>query len=197
MEKVPVQPGGEIVPSRFETLRQKLPKWPTHVWIFLAVLAVTLIVGGIYLYLSPQLRQRLFQKIGPAVKSENIWTPYTPPPASLAHGKQTYMISGSTQGAPKIAEATVDPIDPARGSIQKWTLRVLEPNDKSVKEVYVTVMTDSEKTIIGLKKVSGTERDGVWEGIGRIKDSYDYSYRALLFAKNDANLAHTLTLTFR
>ena len=107
------------------------------------------------------------------------------------------MVSGSAKGAPKITEAPVDQIDPTRGSSQKWTLKVLEPNGKSVKEVYVTVTTDNKKVVIGLKKVSGTEQDGVWEGTERINDSYDYTYRALLFAKNDANLAHTLTLTFR
>ncbi|MBI2066177.1 hypothetical protein HYT60_01580 [Candidatus Woesebacteria bacterium] len=188
--------------DRSSSIRGIIGKIPL-IYIAIAIVSVfsvaVIVVGSYIINKSPKI-QELLEKARVGLQTEenkNIAEPFKPAPRPLATGKQTYSVSGSTPGSPKIAEAIVDPIDPARGTSQKWTLKVLESNDKSVKEVYVTVMTDNKKTKIGLKKIGGSEQDGVWEGTGRIDDSYDYTYQALLFAKNDVNLAHTLTLTFR
>ena len=163
------------------------------------VVVCAIVLPGVFILRPVQIPNPFSSLFGPKPTPTpyNIWTPAKPQSAPLAHGKQLYRVSGSTQGAPRIVEASVDPIDPARGATQTWTLHILEPNGKSVKEVSVKVFTDKKQTIVDLNKSSGTDQDGIWEGSSVIDDSYDEQYQAWLDAKNDAGLSQSVVLTFR
>lgn len=201
MEEMSAQPGpengsfGSRLTSRFSALRQRLPDWPTPVWILLVVLATTLALGGLYFYLSPQLRQKLLRRPEPSPTPEA--QPAKPPPAPLASGPQTYMVSGSTQGAPKITEAMVDPIDPAQASSQKWILKVIEVGNGAIGEVTATIYTDNGRKILSLNKTGTSENIETWEGSWTVSDSYDYKYVAILKAKNEAGKIHKVDLVLR
>ncbi|MGB6839305.1 MAG: hypothetical protein WBD86_01295 [Microgenomates group bacterium] len=182
-----------------DRIRQKLPKWPIHIWLFVLVLTLTIISTGLYLYLSPSLKQKLVQRFGPKPSPEpqNIWAPAKPSPAPLAHGKQTYMVSGSTKGAPKMSEVIIDPLDPKPEETQTVTIKALDVNKSPIKEITVTLVTDNKSESHTLKRINGTDLNGTWQGSWKISDSYDYTYRATLKAKNEANLVQSVTLTFR
>ncbi len=180
----------QILPAK-ETIKSRLSKWPIHVWLFLIVLIATLIIGGVYIFLSPSLRQKLFPKLGP----QNVWVPSKPTPRPLAHGKQIYNISGGTKGAPQMTKFIIDPIDPKPEETQTITIKARD--SKPITEIKVTIITDNKNTPHTLERIEGTELNGVWQGSWQIDDTYDYKYQAKLEAKNNANLTSIVTPTFR
>ena len=129
-------------------------------------------------------------------ENENIWSPTKTTPRPLASGRQTYTISGSTEGAPKISEVTINPLDPAINTSQDITVKVLGLNGKPVSQVSVTIITDNGSKTSPLSLTSGTNTDGTWTGNWTINDTYDYTYQAMLEAKNDEK-ATEIVLTFR
>lgn len=193
-------PGGSSSSlSLFGKIKNYLTGVPLYVWAFIAVGLVTSLLITTY-YVAPELFSKITSKITreqEEQKAENIPEPTKPPPAPLATGKQTYMISGSAPGAPKITEATVDPIDPAKGKDQTWKLEVIDVGNGPVKEVTVTIFTDNGKNLHPLKLVEGTDTKGVWQGSWKIEDSYDYTYIAVLRAKNQAGKIHKVDLVLR
>jgi len=187
-----------VLPAK-ESIKSRLPKWPIYYWIFWVVLVTTLAISGFYFYLSPQFKQKLLRRlefISPPA-TEDIKEPAKPPPAPLASGPQTYMISGSTPGAPKITEATVDPIDPAQGSSQTWTLKIIDAGNGPTKEVTISIFTDNKNERHSLAKIEGTETESTWQGKWTLEDSYDYTYVAVLRAKNEAGKIHKVDLVLR
>ena len=170
---------------------------PRYVWVLLVSGLVVSLVLAVY-YISPQTIEKFFAYLGRKIfltpPGQTQATP-RPSPIPLATGKQTYMISGSLPGAAKIAEATIDPIDPATATLQKLTLQVLDT--KGVTEVKATVWTDNKTTPHQLSLKSGTKTDGIWEGSWSLSDSYDYRYGIVLKAKNEDGLWTTNSLTFR
>ena len=177
------------------SLKDRLPKLPLYIWIFVFVLLISLILGGIYLILSQTgILKNLFNKEENGEK--NISIPFKPAPKPLAGGRQHYTISGSKINAPKVAEVVIDPIDPAPGTNQKVSAKVLSLSGEPVTEVTATMITDNKKTAYPLKLTSGTNLDGVWEGSWNLSDTYLYLYQAAIKAKN-AKDEWEVILTFR
>jgi hypothetical protein len=128
---------------------------------------------------------------------ENTWEPYKGQPKPLVmFGKQTYQINGSTKGAPKISEASFDPIDVKKGGTQIITVKVLDEKSE-VTGVTVTMWTDNKNTDVQLKLSTGTTKDGSWAGTFKLDDSYDYIYHATINARNADNKAMSVTVTFK
>lgn len=178
------------------SLKDRLPKLPLYIWIFIFVLLISLVLGGAYLILSRTgMLNSLFKK-GEANGEKNISEPFKPSPKPLASGRQTYLISGSKVGAPKVSEVVIDPIDPQPGANQKISAKALSLNNEPITEVSVTMITDNKKTSYPLKLISGTNLDGVWEGSWNLSDSYLYTYQAAVKTKN-AKDEWEVTLTFR
>lgn len=182
----------DSVKAWFSRLWQKIQNSKGKNWILatISVFSIVIILVGGYLLLQSNFFKKLLNK------NENKWTPYTEVNA-LPHGKQTYQISGSTSGAPKITEAIVDPIDPAKGAPEVYTLKVNEPNGKNITNVEVNVLTDNKGEKISLQRIDGTEKDGTWQGALTLTDTYETKYAAVLTAKNTDNKVQTVTLTFR
>lgn len=194
MEKLPALLK-EKPTSLTQGIKTRIAKLPKN-YLFLLISLITvpvIIVGGYYLLKTPFF-QRLFEK--PEEKVENPWTPYTPAPAPLASGPQTYLVSGSTKGAPKIAEVTVDPIDPDKGSTQKLKVKVIPLEDKAVTGVSVIVNTDTQTKTYDLRRTGQEGQQEIWEGSWTLEDSYDRRYQAVIEAQNGA-VPLKVTLTFR
>jgi hypothetical protein len=188
--------------SILDRLNDRVNYVKKHRWAtigFGIILYTILVLIGFYIFRSVRIPNPLSSVFGPKPTPTpyNIWTPAKPPSTPLAHGKQTYRVSGGTQGAPRIVEATVDPIDPPQNAEQQWTLHILEAADKHVSEASVRVMTDKTETNVSLIKTSGTDQDGMWVGSAVIEDTYEESYQTAITAKNDAGLTQTVVLTFR
>jgi hypothetical protein len=201
MEEDPAQNGVQSFGSKFTILNQNLkkhiPKWPIYYWVFIVVLAIALILGTIYLYLSPQLKHKLFNnpEPTPVPPTENTWVPAKPAPAPLAPGKQVYTISGGKKGAPQMTMATIDPLDVKKGQLQTFTV---EANDvKDISTINAEVITDNEKKTYPLKLHEGTDNNGAWTGSWRINDTFDYHYQIRITAKNSEGLESAVTLSFR
>lgn len=194
--------GSDSGNSLFGKIKERLSGIPTYLLAFLAVFAATLILGAFYILLSPNISLKdLFNRAETTEEAngeKNISVPYKSTSKPLATGKQTYSISGKTEGAPIITEAVIDPIDPALGANQTWTVRVLDLQQKSVKEVSLTLTTDNGKGgTYKLTKIEGTETDGRWQVFLKMPDSYKEVYQAKITATNVSNLGHSVTLTFR
>jgi len=198
-------PGGSSSSlSLFEKIREKLSGIPTVFLVFLAVLFVTLVLGGTYILLSPDVSPKsLLEKL---LKKEqlhqgievdkNIWEPAKPPIKPLAHGKQTYLVSGGKKGAPKPTEVVIDPLDPAQGATQSATVKVLAMEAGPVTKVSIQLITDSKNKIYPLQLTSGTDLDGIWGATWVMEDSYNYKYQMAIKAEN-AQDSWSVTLTFR
>ena len=179
------------------SLKDRLPKLPLYIWIFIIVLLISLILGGAYLILSRSgMLNNLFKK-GEINGEKNITIPYKPTPKPLAHGRQKYLISGSKIGSPKIAEATIDPIDPQKGATQVMEVKILSVDGTTpVTKAEVEIMTDNTSKKATLVLSDGTNLDGIWKGSWTIEDIYDYRYQAVITAEN-ASAGWGVTLTFR
>lgn len=202
--EIPVQPRNGTSGLRFasikESIRNRLPKWPRHIWVFIAVLIIAAVTTTTYLYLAsakPKLLQKILNKQPSPTGQQDIQAPAKPTPHPLATGVQTYTISGSAKEAPKMTHVTIDPIDPAKGTNQTWKIEVIDAGNGPVKEVTVTLFTDNGKKQHSLKLVEGTNTKGVWQGSWKIEDSYDYTYVAVLRAKNEAGKIHKVDLVLR
>mgnify|MGYP001558152017 CR=1 FL=1 len=186
--------------SLFRKIKERLSGIPTYLLAFLAVFTATLILAGFYILLSPDISLKdLLNKSGiteEANGEKNISEPYKGTPKPLATGRQTYLISGSKKGAPKISEATIDPIDPKEGASQTFSVKALALEAGPIADVSVTMITDNEKKTYPLKSISGTNLDGTWQGTWSLKDSYLYTYQAAIKAKS-ATSEWEVTLTFR
>lgn len=188
--------------SLFEKIKERLSGIPSYVLAILAVMATAIIIGLTFIFLSPNIslndllnRAKISQETN---GEKNISAPYKGTPKPLATGKQTYTISGKSEGAPIISEAVIDPIDPALGANQTWTVRVIDLQQKPVKEVSLSLITDNSKGgTYKLTKIEGTQIDGHWQVSLKMPDSYEWVYQAKITATNVANLSHSVTLTFR
>ena len=195
-------PGGsDSSLSLFEKIKEKLSGVPAVFLAFLAVLFATLVLGGFYILLSPNVSLKsLLEKLPkieqPQEVDKNIWEPAKPTPQPLAHGKQTYAISGSKKGAPKATEVVIDPLDPALSATQSGIVKVLSMEAGPVTKVSIQLITDNKTKTYPLKLTSGTNLDGEWSGTWVMEDSYDYKYQMAVIAEN-AKDAWSITLTFR
>jgi len=187
MDKLPY--GSDSGYSLFEKVRFRLSGLPTFIWVFLAILATTLVIGAVYIFLSPKGKVEVNGE-------KNISTAYKPSPRPLASGKQTYLGSGSKTGAPKATEVVIDPLDPAQNATQTVTVKVISLDGTPVSEVEVNMITDNKEKAYPLKLISGTNLDGSWQGTWTLEDSYDYLYQAAIKAKNTKS-EWTVTLSFR
>lgn len=195
--------GSDSSVSLFGKIKEKLAAIPTIFLAFIAVLGVALVLGSFYILLSPNVSVKSLLEKFPQKEQEkvletdkNIWEPARPTPRPLAHGRQTYAISGSKKGAPKATEAVIDPIDPSQNTSQSATVRVLAMDAGPVTKVSIDVITDNQTKNYPLKLTSGTNLDGVWNGTWTMEDSYDYKYQTAIKAEN-AQDSWTVTLTFR
>lgn len=184
-------------PSRFRSFLERLRTVPLHIRLFIIALSVAIISVGLCLFISPEFLRNILKKQKPSTpEAENIWEPAKSTPRPLAHGKQTYAISGSKKGAPKATEVAIDPLDPAQGASQSATVKVLAMEAGPVTKVSVDLITDNKTKTYPLQLISGTNLDGVWNGTWVMEDSYDYKYQMAIKAENSRD-SWTVTLTFR
>ena len=168
--------------------------------LLVAIVALASVTALIVVALQLKLPDKLglFNLSGePTPTPINEWTPAKPTPLPLAHGTQTYRISGSTLGAPKISEVTFDPLDPASDQNQTMIVNAFDGNGSIVKTVTVTLNTDNKGEIHSLTHSQGTAQNGIWQGSWKISDSYDDKYTATVRAENAAGVAQTSTITLR
>ncbi len=168
---------------------------PLIFWICSGVGAIALIAAGLFYLLSSDFYNKLKNRITKGLGDQNISTPYKPSPVPLAHGTQTYTISGSVPGAPRITEVTFDPIDPPKGSNLNITVKTLDGT--GVKDVDVILNTDSKSLDSKLSLSEGTINDGVWKGSLKMSDSYDYVYHLIIKARNTGGAVQSNTITVR
>lgn len=99
-----------------------------------------------------------------------------------APGKQTYTIT-QTHHSPNFTQAVIDPEDVKVG--QKQTMTVTLGDEKaSITEVVAEIETDTGIIKNSLKRISGTDRQGVWEGSWIVKDTHDTTYITTFKAVN-------------
>lgn len=179
--------GSDSGGSAFQKIKGRLSGIPSYLLVFLAVLAVTIVIAAVY-FLLPKIQKGLKDR------NQNIWEPYVPT-VPLAHGRQTYRISGGTAGLPTISEVILDPEDPEMGSTQ--TISVKANYGSAIKEVSVVLHTDDKDTTQVLQLSSGTATNGEWKGSWKVVNSYEHKYSVTAKAKNEQNLVQMVTVTLR
>jgi heme/copper-type cytochrome/quinol oxidase subunit 2 len=165
---------------------------PWYIWLFLAVLAVTIILLLIY-FLVPGLKERINKSIG---QQKNVAVVVTPSPIPILGGTQTYTISGGTKGLPQITQLTLDPQDPEVGQTQ--TISVAANNGTPIKEVIVVLHLDDDKEFeYKLSQSEGTPTHGTWKTAVPFPYSYNTTYRVTVKARNESNLGNMTTISIR
>lgn len=93
----------------------------------------------------------------------------------LAKGFQAWSFSyGDGATGPKIKKATVDTLNPPKGTTQTVTVELT--NDSPITKVTAIVYTDNKSNTYEMNLFQGTNKDGTWTGVWKIDDSYDYTY---------------------
>ena len=115
------------------------------------------------------------------------------PGRTIAQGRQTYFVFSKEKG-PKVTEVVIDPFDPRRGERQTMSVKVNYP--EPVRSVAVTMKLDGGDYTYPLTLVSGTDRDGTWEGSWRAEDTHDVIYKAAVVAEgpDDGERGRTTTI---
>lgn len=120
----------------------------------------------------------------PAQPTEITTTPMpTPTPTQLFHGKDSYMISrGSAATGPSPTKLTLDPLDPAVGATQTFTVDIT--HIYPVVSASLSIRTDTQTTKVPLTLVSGTAQKGTWQGSWTVPESYLYNYIVTINAQS-------------
>lgn len=183
------------IKGKFNKLRKKIQASKYKNWTLasISVFSIAIILGGGYLLTKTSLFQKLLKP--PVV---NPWTPYKPSPAPLAHGKQTYKIQGGGKNLPQITEVTLNPIDPLPNSTQ--TIYVKANNETPISKVSVMLHLDNEtETTKNLQLNSGNKTNGEWSASWSLNknETYDYTYRITVIARNEKGLGSPITISLR
>jgi len=180
-----------------------VPKLPLIVWLIILFIFAAVFSAGVYIALSPDVSLKsLFGQIGQMIGlgeengENNTWEPAKPTPRPLASGRQTYIVSGSKKGAPKVTEVVIDPLDPAQKANQSVTIKALALEGGPITKVSIQLITDNKNKTYPLQLTSGTNLDGVWSAMWTMDDVYDYKYQLAVIAEN-AQDGWSVTLTFR
>lgn len=164
---------------------------PWYIWLFLAVLIVTIILLLAYSFI-PGLKEKINKNLGP--QTQNVWTPATPIP--ILSGTQMYTISGGTKGLPLTTSLTLDPQDPAVGKTQ--TISVSANNTTPIKEVIVVLHLDNNKDFeYTLDLKDGVSTNGTWVKTISFPSAYNINYRVTVKARNENGLGNMTTITIR
>lgn len=102
--------------------------------------------------------------------------------SAAAPGKQTYTIT-QTHHSPNFTQAVIDPEEVKVG--QKQTMTVTLGDEKApITEVVAEIETDTGIIKNSLKRISGTDRQGIWEGSWIVQDTHDTTYITTFKAVN-------------
>ena len=141
------------------------------------IIILLIIIGtAAYAYFSPK-KTPTIPGLGETTltaKPTPIPTP-TPTPTKLFHGKDTYNISGGAPDDPHFPEVTIDPLDPAVGAQQAFTVKIT--SKYAVTTAWLSIRTDTKTTKLPLALSSGTGENGVWQASWTVPESYLYNYQ--------------------
>jgi len=99
----------------------------------------------------------------------------------MSHGK-------AVQG-PKPSQIVINPYDPKIGAKQTITIDV--KYETAIASGSITMETDEKTKKYALKKISGTNTQGVWETTITTDDTHDYIYNvAIEFVGADKQIFH-------
>lgn len=162
---------------------------------FIAVLAILGITAGVWYRIQQQ--DKLTQ-MNPSGISEAATTPIptpTPTPTKLFHGKDTYIVSrGSQAQGPNITEVSLDPLDPAVGATQLFSVKASYSNP--ITSVTLKLRTDTKTTTLPLTRTGGLDVGGVWTGSWTVPENYLYNYIITVTAKS-GNEETSIPVTIR
>jgi hypothetical protein len=145
----------------------------------LALLIVAVGFFAQFLIKKPQTQKKLPQKT--AVQQPSKFNPKRKSVA--APGRQSYTISQSSPNSLQFTQAVINPEDVHLG--QKQTMSIAINDQKSpVTNVVAEIKTDTDIISYPLKRVSGTDQNGVWEGSWTVKDTHDSTYIVAFKATN-------------
>lgn len=100
----------------------------------------------------------------------------TPTPKPLPTGKQVSRFShGPLVKGPKPTIATIDPIDPNIGDVQKISIEI--DHDLPVSKATAILITDNQKIEYPLTLIEGDRNKGTWSVEWKMEDSYNYTYQ--------------------
>jgi hypothetical protein len=162
------------------------------------LLCFALVVFAIIFAPSPKKKSITVKKEAPrlfASTQPNVANSAPIKKSLAAPGRQTYSIS-TTHHSPDFYKAIIDPEDVKVGQSQTMTVYVKDEK-APITEVTADIQTDKEIIKHPLKRISGTDKDGVWESSWLVHDTHDTTYVTIFKAKNslgetgDARLSWT------
>lgn len=184
---------------RISLFFESLKKIPLHIYIWVvALIALSLVVLAFFFpSIIPSFFKNLIETPPPSKEQkENVAEPFKPSPIPLAPGRQVYSISGGKTGAPRMTQATIDPLDVEEGQLQTFEVKAFD-EESEITKITATVVTDNSQETYSLKLSDGTAQEGTWNGSWRIADTFLYNYQLVLTVTNQNGNESTVTMTFR
>ena len=102
-----------------------------------------------------------------------------------APGRQEYSII-QNHNSPEFYKAIIDPEDVKLGEKQTMTVYVKDKKAEII-EVKAEIKTDTKIQIYNLSLISGSRKDGVWQGSWTVNDTHNKEYVTKFIAKNKFN----------
>lgn len=163
--------------------------------VILAVIAVVL-AAIFYVYKAQKLSTlspEESQTTGNTDTTKSLPTP-TPTPTKLFHGKDTYNLSGGAPDNPHFPDVSIDPLDPAVGARQIYTVKIT--SKYPVTKAFLSIRTDTKTSQLPLSLTSGTADNGTWQASWTMPETYIYNYQITLTAQT-AYTQGSATITVR
>lgn len=158
--------------------------------IIIFLFAFIFVIAGTYLFMQKN-------KTGTAktnTKIAMITPTSTPTPRAIPHGKIGFSVGGSKPNAPTFGRGFLDPYDPKKGAQQIISIEMADKT--AVTDVTGTMITDHGQQPVTFSLVEGTAQKGRWEAKATINDSYLYTYKLTIIAKN-ATTQDAVDITLR
>lgn len=145
-------------------------------YVSIVVVIAVILAAILYVYRAQNLASLPPQEsqTGNSQTNKVVPTP-TPTPTKLLHGKDTYTISGGAVNDPHFSEVSIDPMDPAIGAQQIFTVKI--SSTYAVTKAWLSIRTDIKTTKLPLTMISGTTQNGMWTATWNMPESYLYNYQ--------------------
>jgi hypothetical protein len=164
--------------------KAKVDAETTGLMVGIVILVVVIAAAG-YAYFSQKQGQKPTLPVGQSESQVPAAPTPTPTPTKLFHGKDTYYVSGGSADDAHVSQITLDPLDPAVGSQQIFTVKI--SNKYPVTTAYLTIKTDTKSTKVPLTFKDGAPDNGTWEGTWTVPESYLYNYQVTATAQSQYN----------
>ncbi len=128
------------------------------------------------------------------IPTNSVTSNPTPTIIPLPHSKKQFSVSGGIKPGPRFSRGFLDPYGPIIGDNQ--IININSSYQNAINLVQANLESDNKSRTITLERISGTDTDGVWQGIWKTDDTTFRKY-IITFVATSTDIRSTLDLSLR